>query len=231
MMGVLEYWSTGALGFLSQPSLHHSITPSLPPLTRADSGIEGLIYVIILIIWGISQAIRKGRKLDPSSPAPAAPRVPGEMPDELREMLETLTGQKLEPVSAPPPPPPVVADAPRRVDRVPKRRASAPQPAQRYAPPPLRLQPEEPIQVELSNELPRSVIASLTLKGLTSSMKSVRIPTANTGMAMPMASHYGTGRGTPVLDLRDRSQMRKAMMGRILLGPPKALEASPRPEL
>ncbi len=202
---------------------------SMSPEIRADSGIEGLIYLVILLFWGISQAIRKSRKGGQPAPGPEAPSGPGEMPQELREMLETLTGQKIEPVRAPPPPLPV--EMPRR-ERVPKRRAQAPQIVQRPAPPPPRWQKDEPIiQVELSHELPRSVVASLTLKGLTSSMKSVRIPTANTGMAMPMASHYGTGRGTPVLDLRDRKNLRKAIMGRILLGPPKALESSPRPEM
>jgi hypothetical protein len=204
----------------------------MQPVTRADSGIEGIIYLVILIFWGISQAIKKGRKGNQPTSNPTAPQVPGEMPQELREMLETLTGQKIEPVRAPPPPPPLpAATAPRR-DRAPKRRMPAPQATTRPSPPPSRWLAESPaIQVELSNEIPRSVVASLTLKGLTSSMKSVRIPTANTGMAMPMASHYGTGRGTPTLDLRDRDKLRQAIMGRIILGPPKALEDSPRPEM
>lgn len=204
---------------------------SIPPLIRADSGIEGIIYLVILIFWGISQAIRKSRRSNEPTPDSSAPQAPGEMPQELREMLETLTGQKFEPVRAPPPPPPLPAAAVPRRDRVPKRRAPVPQTATRPTPPPPRWQAEEPvIQVELSHEIPRAAVASMTLKGLTSSMKSVRIPTANTGMSMPMASHYGTGRGTPALDLRDRDKLRQAIMGRILLGPPKALEASPRPE-
>ncbi|MFH0908434.1 MAG: hypothetical protein V1929_06710 [bacterium] len=212
------------------PLLHHSTTPSLPPLTRADSGIEGIIYIVILIIWGISQAIRKSRKGDQPMPGPAVPRPPNQMPDDLRTMLETLTGQKFEPIRAPPPPPPLPTDVAPCRDRVPRRRAPVPQAVQMRSPPP-RWQPEATaIQVELSHEIPRSVVASLTLKGLTSGMKSVRIPTANTGMAMPMASHFGTGRGSPVLDLRDRNRLRRAIMGRILLGPPKALASSPMPE-
>ena len=208
---------------------------SMPPVTRADSGIEGIIYVVILIIWGIAQAIRKGRQGSEPGPGPAIPpRAPNQMPDELREMLETLTGQKNEPVRAPPPPPPVPAQAAPRRDRVPRRRAPVPQATPRMAPPPPppRQQPDlPPIQVELPRELPRSVVASMTMKGMTAGMKSVRLPTASAGMAMHMASNFTPNRGIPALDLRDREKLKQAMMGRILLGPPKALEASPRPEM
>ncbi len=69
----------------------------------AGIGIEGIIWLIILVFWGIAQAVQKSRRGAPGAPPR---RTPLPLDDELREMLEQLTGASPPAARAPAPPPP-----------------------------------------------------------------------------------------------------------------------------
>lgn len=78
---------------------------SLIPLPSLALDVGGLIYLIIIVIWIISR-MKASKREQSGEDMPESPR-PANMPplnDEIREMLETLTGQKIERPQAPTPP-------------------------------------------------------------------------------------------------------------------------------
>ncbi|MCX7819281.1 MAG: hypothetical protein N2652_08745 [Kiritimatiellae bacterium] len=75
----------------------------LPPFNRAD-GLENLIGLIILILWGIGRLTMSRSKPSPQRPAEPSP-PPAQPEEELRRFLEELSGE-------PPAPPPVPAQPP-----------------------------------------------------------------------------------------------------------------------
>ncbi|HMP77339.1 MAG TPA: hypothetical protein PKE12_13675 [Kiritimatiellia bacterium] len=142
------------------------MTTHLP--IAAGIGIEGIIWLIILIFWGIAQTIQQSRRKRPGAPPPPGGRPASPIDEDIREMLEQLSGRTTSrpaerefeveldeddlparppPVRAqppPPPPPPPRPTAPRPVQRPPVRvseRKAAPRPA--YRPEPIR--PIEPV--------------------------------------------------------------------------------------
>ena len=63
--------------------------------------VGGLIYMVIVVIWILAR-IKSAKKSDD----PATEDRPAQMPplnDDIRDLLETLTGQRLERPQAPPP--------------------------------------------------------------------------------------------------------------------------------
>lgn len=97
-----------------------------PIVMASGPGIEALIWIVIMIFWGIAQVIQKSKaqqRRPSGAPPRPAPQRPENMPpvsDEIRELLKELTGQTVEieelepePEPAPPPPPPRRQMAPR----------------------------------------------------------------------------------------------------------------------
>jgi hypothetical protein len=76
----------------------------------AAASPEGIIWLIIVFIWGVAQMINqaKGKGRRGRSPSPLSEDQPPSthMDEQLRELLETMTGTNLDvPPQAPPPPP------------------------------------------------------------------------------------------------------------------------------
>lgn len=99
--------------------------PHLPHLLAAsDAG--AIVWLVILVFWGLSTVLQKGREKKeaekrrarqpsgPGAPAPAPPlprREVASPEEELRRFLEEITGRK----PPPPPPPAATPEPPRRV--------------------------------------------------------------------------------------------------------------------
>lgn len=146
---------------------------SLP--IAAGVGIEGIIWIIILIFWSIAQYVQKSRAaqrrppLRPGSPRPTPPaRPPTQMENELQDLLRELTGQgpvlqdeddEPAPVNipsappplvrrtAPPPPPPPVAKPHQTLASARRAEAAAPAPRKPRSDR-TRPEPQEPIRPE-----------------------------------------------------------------------------------
>lgn len=92
---------------------------AMPHPVLADISPGGAIYTLILIAWVISRlaGLRKQRRhIPPEDMGDAGPQSPGPGPKpvdaELRELFETITGQKLEPIRPPRPPGPAPVTPP-----------------------------------------------------------------------------------------------------------------------
>jgi hypothetical protein len=216
---------------------------TLPPLA-AGVGIEGIIWVIILIFWSIAQYVQKNRAaqrrppMRPGVPPPPPTRPPTQMETELQDLLRELTGQpplardeeesevEPEPVRpAPPPPPPqpqrTLASARKPAPPAPPPVRRAPEPAAR---PTLRpLQPDYIASVgELSEGMGAAFAHSGKMPGLTLKMPSVSLR----GISFSGSSRLGhTVMPTFKLStLREPATLRQMMIGRMVLDKPKALD-------
>lgn len=213
----------------------------------AGIGIEGIIWLIILIFWGIAQAVQKSRNARrPGGPAaPGRPAAPFD--DELREMLEQLSGRSAAPERgefveeielederpAPPPPPrPKPPPPPRREPRPPRpvqhAHARPPQRPSRPLPP---IEPLEPgaipemaaaISAEDFAAASASLRSGLNAPGLSMRMKGMRMQ----GIATMPSGNPSGRHGAPLLtlrDLRDERQLRRAILAKAILDPPRGL--------
>jgi hypothetical protein len=203
------------------------------PLAAIDPGL--IIYLFIVFIWVLARLAGQGkrRKQQPPAGAPGVPprRRPPVISDDLREMLETLTGQKLEIPEAPAPPPPPATPpratpmrglaAARRQEQERQRRerrvALAPTP-----PPPL-VYATEPA---LPASEPPAVTHAGARKG--SAMAMVAVPVQSTSFRI---AHMGSSRvGLPpgwLADLKQAKTLRNAVVYETILGPPKAYGEKP----
>lgn len=227
---------------------------TLLPLA-AGIGIEGVIWIIILIFWSIAQYVQKSRAaqrrppLRPGQPPPPPARPPTEMETELQDLLRELTGQpplrrgemleedeEVEPPApvappvrrAEPPPPPAPPVRPVR---------APPQVLARTAPatPPRApaWQPEveppgsiRPPMTEISEGMVAAFAHSGKMPGLTLSMKGLNIK----AMALPSSSPSRRGGGSSsfrLSSLRDPRTLRQMVIARAILDKPKSMEASP----
>jgi len=200
-------------------------------LVHAELDLGTLIYIVMVFIWLVANAFGKKKK-----GGRTAPRIPA--PDEtsaereLREMLETLAG-KPQPVEeefeemSPEPEPVVVAR------KRPAAAAPAPPPVIPFPVPAVsrvadRAEPVINIE-ELSRELQRN--APSMAGSFSSTLSSMASLFKTSGLTMP-ALRYALSTNTarnldPVLSgkiLEDRNQLRRIVAGRIVLGPPRALE-------
>lgn len=226
----------------------------------AGIGIEGIIWLIILIFWGIAQAVQKSRnsRRPGSPPAPSSTRrTASPFDDELREMLEQLAGRTSTPTRAeavedmedeeeftPAPPPPPRPQRPPPVQRpahqppprpsVQAQRAHARQFSPPH-PPPSRLQypttplpPPEAIPEMAAMISAEDFAASMSIRsGLNSPGISMRMKGMSLQGMATMPSGNPAGRhGAPILslnDLRDPRQLRKAILAKAVLDPPRGL--------
>ena len=223
------------------------------PITVAATGVEGLVWLAVIFIWlvfqGLANAAKKKLPLPPpdhEAPTPprAYPQHPEQSPrDELREMIESLTGQKpplTEPANEaeealaprrPAPRPAPVRPAVRPAVRPPSRFA---QPAQRMARPgqsaaatarPRAAKPP-PMPVPENAPLP-AVYLPPVFAPVTPSHEALRLAPLMK-MTWPrshfqrfaMAARRTTAPSALKRHLTGRAALRQAMISRIVLGPP-----------
>jgi hypothetical protein len=221
---------------------------TLPPLA-AGVGIEGIIWVIILIFWSIAQYVQKNRAaqrrppMRPGVPPPPPTRPPTQMETELQDLLRELTGQpplardeefEDEP-PAQPVPPPVQQRAPPPPPVVHKTLATARKAAQVQTPPaPVRRPPvlAEPAPIpalpdyiaavgDLSEGMGAAFQHSGKMPGLTLNMRNVSLRGVSYSGSGPARNRQSA---IQLSTLRNPANLRQIVVGRLILDKPKALE-------
>jgi type IV secretory pathway VirB10-like protein len=205
----------------------------MPPsasFATAGGGIEGLIYFIIIALWVLGKVLRK-KKPEERQAAPRRSYEPqpseSEIPPDLREMLETLTGQKFEPARAPPPPAPSRVEGPPPVPSdIPKRRKQAAAVAERKAE--LAAESAELAEQEkkfyaqaASRNRPDAAL-TVAMRSISAGMKIIQTPALRAGIAVTMSAQSSDP--SELNFLKDREALRRAIICREVLGKPKAFE-------
>lgn len=219
----------------------------------AGIGIEGIIWLIILIFWGIAQAVQQSRRGKPGSAPPPSRRTPTPIDNEIREMLEQLSGrpagnatsetrgdlltdeaeEEMEP--PPPPPPPIRRPQPQRPPHIrraqrqpvfipppPIAPAQQPEPAWSVTPAYNTAEIKPMISAEDFAAAGLSLRSGLNAPGISLRMKGMDLR----GMAMMRSGGHSRQHGTPTLDLAELRQpatLRKAVLAKAILDPPRAL--------
>ena len=217
---------------------------------QADGGADllpFLIYMLIFLIWIVSRTvafITKGKRPGKSPTEQAEPKPQPVLDESLREFLEKVTGTSPAPPKPPQLPPQETMTPARRLRDVLRPTTPEVQPSptrQRYAPParreiiPARRPPETAPETKAVEELPsveemavtepepriRLVLGSVSalagLDAMRMSMPSLQLPRIS-----PTDTVYNQ------VDLRQPQAARRAMIERIVLGPPRCM--SPDPE-
>lgn len=242
---------------------------ALMPIANGGVSLEAIIWLIILIFWGIAQFIQKAREAGRSARPSRPPRPQPESPldDELKRMLEELTGvpsresgttvleeQTVEPSAETPPPRPpppvqrpsrpVAPSRPKPVHarvRFPPPETERPPPAPVVAPPPAAV-PVEPAAATTSAHLAYAAVGEhaadvggvqavgrFAMAGIGSAAMQSRIVRSP---RMPLMTTRMTGHlGAPLIsarELRDKQELKRAVLAKMILDPPIAL-APPRP--
>lgn len=219
----------------------------LPPIA-AGVGIEGIIWIIILIFWSIAQYVQKSRAaqrrppLRPGQPPPPTPvRPPTQMESELQDLLRELTGQTSLPQEEeldeePASPPPLVhkqaqppAPKPHQTLASARRAAVSPPPPPAPRRPPVVSPPDESVLPEyvasvgdLSEGMGAAFANSGKMPGLTLKMRSVSLRGVSySGSANPGRSGM---QSFSLSSLQNRKTLRQMVIGRMILDKPKALE-------
>ncbi len=204
--------------------------------------------MVILIIWSIAQFIQKARQASapPGRPPPTRRPAPP-INDEVREMLEQLAGRSIprqtahpnpfandeddeeELMSPPPvssPPQPVRAARPARTTRASTQ--SAPRPPAYSAP--IDFDTLPPAIADIAPMLTADDHALATRSastGLTAFGQSLRMKgTGLQGLVAMPSSSSSRKRGTAFLTLRElqnRNLLRRAILTKIILDPPRGL--------
>lgn len=203
----------------------------LLPIAAKEIGVEGIIWVVILIFWSIAQLIQKSRKQSRTSPPRNTPprHTTPPIDNDVRELLEQLAGRPSSRpmtrqeeegeeddddmpvvVRVPPTPPPRPAYTPTHVR--PKVAAHRPTPAPQRLPPIAR-----PLAVEAIRDIHAivDIAPMLTSEEQLAGQLSVRSGLNAPGLSLQIrgAGLGNTGRlptlslsqhnGAPVLNLRD----------------------------
>lgn len=216
-----------------------------PFLAAIDPGL--IIYLIVAVVWTIAkmrQQSRRARERANSPPPPVVRRETEEEPEineDLKELLETLTGQKIEvpkpkPAAPPPAPPPVPATAPRA--HHPPHRSPGPPPARRRpeparrasAPPPAIARatqgPSESAGRERERSRKRKLEAAViqAVQPAPRAEVTIRPPPSSVLHFAPTMNQRQLSAASPLIELRDPSRLRKAVLNQLILGPPKAFQ-------
>ena len=207
----------------------------LLPIYVAASGLEGLVWLVVALIWlvfqGLAHATKK--KLPPPTGRPTTPdstpeREPGM---ELRELFETLSGQKpgmIEPEAEEEEPPalprPTPLPRPRNFKAVlPPSRWAEPARNIMASPPPaipsVRPPPAPPAEIAPA-ALPVFARAAMTREALRlAPLLKMKWPRSQF-QHLAGAAHR-TGHAAKLKrQLTGQTAMRQAMVSRIVLGPP-----------
>lgn len=214
----------------------------------AGIGIEGIIWVIILIFWSIAQYVQKSRAAQRRPPIPGRPPLPQaprppptKMETDLQELLRELTGQPTadqdeeeeEPIQPAPPPirrtPPLPSTMRQPQTLASTRRAIQP------PPPPAPVRWTEPVRIqsvapdddgpdvgEIAEGMGEAFANAGKMPGMTLKMRSVSLR----GISYSGSSGYsGSGlKSFSLSDLRDKATLRRMVIGRMVLDKPKALD-------
>lgn len=215
-------------------------------VVKADSGADKIIWILLAVFWVIAQLLTKGRgKGSLPQPPPAPPRPGPSIEDDLKQLFETISrtagGAEAGPKSPPPPPPapmrpipygfrpkPATSPPPQRrpirTRLVPTEAArvtsARPQEPSTAAPAPEALRPMSAASLTETAMSHRAQPGSMTIplsKVLPSAGHSFKLP------AMSIATGILYARGTHGNRVfRGRGALRRAVISRIVLGPPKA---------
>jgi len=183
----------------------------------ANGAAEGIIWLIIIIFWGIAQLVNaimnSQRKSDPGKPRPTRrnterkrPEPPASLPDFLEEIL---AGKQTQ---APPPPP---ARKPR------------PEPAQPAPPAPtpaFSAKEEELREVKRRRDAEQADAFGERPSERVAGMRSFKLPSLKLPTTGNPLSHNKVKREPRIaFNLRNNDNFKRAVLTRIVIGPPKAL--------
>ncbi len=215
-------------------------------MRAATSRFEGIVFLVMAVVWVIGQlaarSARQRRGAPPGAPprpdrgpgAPLPPR-PADSPEaELRDFLEQLAGRRARPAAVPPPVPGTPVPAAPAAARPAARRAEPvardDRPGPR-APRPSRARTAEAPPVAAGEHFDakspalarqRRLSAGAALSSMR--MPTVALPAGNVGALRRFA--IGTGRAASSIgfrpDLHTRGALRRAVVYRTLLEPPRA---------
>ncbi len=197
----------------------------------AEIGMDGIIWLILALLWGVAQIVGVGKKRRILPTPPVAPEsTPASSPSEgerqLREIFEQLTGLPATLEAPPPPVPAPPAHKPSKAMRVKKARHTPP------PPPPLHRYPIADPPVEIDHYAQVSDHDMATRKGYKTTQSNL-LPRLS-AMALKSSSwpalgmtgslrQRRTGRCAPP-NLKGRDAVRQALLSRIVLGAPRGLE-------
>lgn len=172
---------------------------------RAESG-EGIFWTIMIIIWIVSKATAASRKVKPKSTAPAAPSARPKLPPrELQAFLDSLAGGGKAPSR-----PSVHIPIARRMGK-PSQQTFAEAPVVRREPE--IAAPSLVSEVQISRQMS---LLNTSVRDLITDIPSARMPNLSIGFFSPQKSAAAADKP----NLRDHSQLRKAMLGHIILSRP-----------
>lgn len=192
------------------------------PIHVAASGLEGLVWLIVAIIWFVFQGLATAaKKKQPPAQRPTPPMGEPEQPigGELRDFIETLTGQKAEPSEdeeAPAPPRSSPEPVPARATHFPRQPAAI----RHTAPPPVvaRLTPTPPMIAP-----PLTVAAqrhTTEIRWRIAPVMRMRWPRSALGN-LSVTAATRAGHASPLhRRLTGSGALRHAMINRIVLGRP-----------
>ena len=172
---------------------------------RAESG-EGIFWTIMIIIWIVSKATAASRKAKPKSTAAAAPAARPKLPPrELQAFLDSLAGGSKTPAR-----PSVHIPIARRMG---KPLQPTPEKAPVVRREPGISSPDIVSEFQISRQMS---LLNTSVRDLITDIPSVRIPNLSMGFFSPQKSAAAADKP----NLRNRSQLRKAMLGHVILSRP-----------
>ena len=190
-------------------------------MTLAAINLDGILPLIVGVVWIISQiaaAQAKKNKTD-SSPRPQPRTNDGEREDlpalsgvdGFADLMRQLSG--VQEVKIPTPPEP--ADLPVETSWEPAEIESRPtvQPVRQMAPAP---KPE-------SEKVP-TVNIRPTMSSFKVAMPAMKLPAMNLSFRTSEKSNSGIPRVGKIIDPADQQTLRRAVLGHIILGKPRAME-------
>ncbi len=219
----------------------------------SGDAIAGIIWFVIFVIWGIGKLLaslreQKIRREYDRRVGESDAKAPG-MEDQLRNFLETLTGEELPPWSSPqptppkeqaPPPPAVEPERPARVSpygafptapRVSTPQFQHRQHGSRGRRASARTRAYNPLLADAGKVAGVENVVEKVAAGAALPGHEYMLGTRNDGMRLPM---FGLQLPDPDKEnravhryrIRGVDDLRRAMMDRIVLGPPRGM--SPR---
>lgn len=196
---------------------------------------EGVVWLIIVFIWGVAQMINQAKRgRTRSLPSDEPPRRT-QMDEQLRELLETMTGTQLDrPPQAPPPPPRPVARTMRvpgeeRVHPAYRRYIEVPtgtEASRRRRPPPPPIEESPRTSESTEPAIPRrsrpAVEQGMVIPNIVVPVRAMDMPDA---MRLSLSTpSFGREGGAEPPDLETLDDVRRGLFYAIILGPCKAFE-------
>ena len=196
------------------------------PLPIAAIGADGIIWLVLAVLWGLAQLLGLGKKKSPLPSIPMPENTP-ETEDVNKQIQELFTALSGAAAGEKPPPvaPPPIKPAPRVKNTQAPRKAAVHRTAAHMAPGARAATPQTPppVLAPLHDETPPLLSmrqkSSLLPKMVSFKMKTIRLPAL--GMKGFRSNHEWKGLRP---DLKGREHLQAAMINRIVLGPARGLE-------